>query len=893
MKTNSSRVRALLLTSALSTLSVAIATPALAQDEETRLDTVNVVGMRAQMQSAINQQRNSDTVESVVTRDDIGQFPDQNVAESVRKITGVNVLNDQGEGRFVSVRGLDPELNASSLNGIRLPSPESDSRAVALDVIASELVQSISIKKTLTPDMDADTIGASIDIETTKGFDREDPYFSATLEGSYNDLNGETSPKGAFDFVYPVSDNFGVSGGLSYYNRKTSTDNVESEGWETTDGGVVFAEDLEYRDYDVERERISGTLSFDWRPAEHTELFARAIYSQFDDFEQRGRLIFAFDEDSIVGASGDTVSFTDADKEIEVVRDLKDRFESQKIQSYQVGGESEFDTWKFDYEIAFSTAEEHEFDTQDQTEFVREFEEEGFGITLDYSNIETPRFMIDSGAALFNDPSEYEFDKVAYIDGLSEEDEWSGKFDVAREFELANGDEFELKTGFKARLKTKSYRLSEEPFEGANYNLGDVAGPGSYGLIDIGFVPDLGLTRAANAAALANGELEIEQLDADFESAAAAYNVDEDVLAAFIQGKYKSGPITMVGGLRIEDTKTDMSGNFVSFVEPDGDEGDGELDFGDVNLDDDAVLVTPVSYSKDYSDILPSFNVKYDFNDNIVLRGGVFKSIVRPKLSKIAPNQIIEVEQDENDLEISAEFGNPDLDPYRAWNFDASAEYYFDNGGVIQLGAFYKEIQDFIVDVETEGPQSFQGYNFVESTDPDIEDTDIELAYSINGDKATVAGLEFSYQQPLDFLPGLLDGTLVGFNYTYTDAEGEVPDGDGGTRMIPLPSSAENTWNVMLGYDKGGLELRLTATYRDEYLDELAGDPGEDRYVQDHLQVDATAKYRINDNFQVFADFINITDEPYLAFQKGPDRNRLLQFETYSWTSKFGLRYTY
>ena len=97
----------------------------------------------------------------------------------------------------------------------------------------------------------------------------------------------------------------------------------------------------------------------------------------------------------------------------------------------------------------------------------------------------------------------------------------------------------------------------------------------------------------------------------------------------------------------------------------------------------------------------------------------------------------------------------------------------------------------------------------------------------------------------------------------------------------------------MLGYDKDGLELRLTATYRDEYLDELGGSPGEDRYVRDHLQIDASAKYRINDNFQVFADFVNINDEDYVAFQKGPDRDRLLQYETYSWTSKLGVRYTY
>ena len=389
------RSRALLIGTALSTLCL----PAFAQDDaETRMETVEVIGLRGQMQSAIDEQRASNTVESVLTRDDIGQFPDQNVAESVRRLSGVNVLNDQGEGRFVSVRGLDPELNSSTLNGVNLPSPESDSRAVALDVIASELISSVSIMKTLTPEMDADTIGATINIETTKGFDREDPYFSATLEGSYNDLNGDVSPKGAFDFVYPVSENFGISGGLSYYDRSTSTDNIESEGWETTDAGVVFAEDLEYRDYDVQRERMSGTLSFDWRPVPSTELYARAVYSQFDDFETRGRLIFAFDEDSIVGASGSTVSFSDTNEPIEVARDLKDRFESQMIQSYQVGGETDLDNWNFEYQLAFSHAEEHEFDTQDQTEFVREFDDEGFGVMMDYSNLELPKFSVTSGA---------------------------------------------------------------------------------------------------------------------------------------------------------------------------------------------------------------------------------------------------------------------------------------------------------------------------------------------------------------------------------------------------------------------------------------------------------------------------------------------------------------
>src|SRR5690606_29827280 len=109
--------------------------------------------------------------------------------------------NDQGEGRFVSVRGLDPELNATSLNGVRLPAPEADVRSVALDVVSSDIIESIEVKKSLTPDMDADTIGASIEIKTTSAFDRKKDLYTAKIEGSYNDYFGEVTPKGSFDFA--------------------------------------------------------------------------------------------------------------------------------------------------------------------------------------------------------------------------------------------------------------------------------------------------------------------------------------------------------------------------------------------------------------------------------------------------------------------------------------------------------------------------------------------------------------------------------------------------------------------------------------------------------------------------------------------------------------------
>lgn len=214
---------------------------------------VLVIGQRANLASSISRQRAGEGVSTVLTRDAIGQFPDQNVAEALRRAPGINVLNDQGEGRFVSVRGLDPELNSTSINGNRVLATGGDSRAAALDVIPSELVEAITIKKSLTPDMDADTLGGSVEIETTSAFNRKQPYIGVTLEGSYNDLRDAVSPKAGIDFSIPIGSDFGIAGGFSYYKRRFSSDNVEASGWATSDDGVDYVEEVDYRDYDVTR----------------------------------------------------------------------------------------------------------------------------------------------------------------------------------------------------------------------------------------------------------------------------------------------------------------------------------------------------------------------------------------------------------------------------------------------------------------------------------------------------------------------------------------------------------------------------------------------------------------------------------------------------------------
>lgn len=360
----------------------------------------------------------------------------------------------------------------------------------------------------------------------------------------------------------------------------------------------------------------------------------------------------------------------------------------------------------------------------------------------------------------------------------------------------------------------------------------------------------------------------VNPLDTEFESNVEDFKVDEDILAAYVLGRYETGPLTVIGGVRVECTENEVSANLVELVEGGG-------TFNGVVLTDDTNFITPNEFDQEYTHVLPSATARYEFSDTLLARAGVFKSVVRPRISSLAPRFIVE---EADDGEREGEFGNPDLEPYESWNYDLSLEYYPSPSAVIQGGLFIKRIENFIVDVEFDSNDApyngvYNGIAFDEALVP------------LNGDEADVVGVELNYQQALTSLPEPFDGLLVGLNYTYTDSEGDING-----RSIPLPASAENTYNAMLGYEKGPISLRLTAAYRDNYLDELGDSAEEDRYVEDHLQWDLTANYTVTESVRVFAQFVNLTDEPYVAYQRGPGSNRLLQYEEYSWTGKFGVQ---
>jgi TonB-dependent receptor len=388
-----------------------------------------------------------------------------------------------------------------------------------------------------------------------------------------------------------------------------------------------------------------------------------------------------------------------------------------------------------------------------------------------------------------------------------------------------------------------------------------VLGQASYGLAPIDPVANGPAIRQLFNANFDDFELNVN--DSQFDSAVSDYRVDEDVSAYYVAGRFETGRMTLIGGVRFEDTKTRMRGNTAEEI----DEG---TTYNGVVLAQDSIFITTQLYKRDYDDVYPSINLRYEFGSDIVFRAGYYESLVRPNMSFLAPRFEVGEDPDER----SGTFGNPDLLPYEAQNLDVSAEWYFSDSAVLSGGIFHKDVDNFIVVAEFEDI-TFNGIFANEAEIP------------INGDSATVDGVELNYQHALTGLSGPWDGLIFGANFTYTDSEGTING-----RTIPLPATSENVLNGMIGYETNKWSIRFATTFRDDYLDEIAftGDTDEDRWVKSHTQFDLSAKFNVNDNFQIFLDMINLTDEPYVAYQKGARRERLLQYEEYSWTGILGFR---
>lgn len=817
-------------------------------------DNILIIGQRGQLTSALNRQRAAAGLISVLSADAVDRLPDENVAEAARRIAGVNVLNDQGEGRFVSIRGIDPNLNTTTVNGVRLPSPEADNRQVPLDVIDSDVLSSIVISKSLTPDMSGDTIGGNIEIETLSGLDQDERLLQLSLRGIYADVVEEFGYRGSLTFADNFMDGrLGVALSISDQLRKFGSENAEVDGGWETGVAVPFPGEFENRNYDITRERTSVVFNLDFDATESTNLYLRSTYSDFSDQEYRSRVENKFEDPDYLDSSSGGGAFFDASTgdEFEVDRDIKDRLEEQTIYAIAVGGETFTGPWTLDYQLAYAYAEEAEPDRID-TGFRAKFDEGVFGVNVNDAMLPQVIFGDAAAEAAYLDASNYEFDDLEFLNGVAEDDEWSFQFNVQRD--MAFGQYFGfLKSGVQYRTREKSYDATTLVYGGYDDGSGDdltLAGFASSVEYPLGEFGPAAVPQTVRGFFNANrANFELDDTDTLFASAGDDYSASEDVFSAYLMGSVDIDALRIVAGVRVEDTQFDTTGN---------------------QIDEDLESVTSVSAENAYTDWLPSVNLRYEASENVIVRGAYYASISRPNLAQTAPRIVI----DDDD---EAEAGNPDLDRQQAQNFDLMVEYYPTEDAVISGGVFYKSIDNLIATFVDDNPGQLNG--------ADIN----ELTTFANIDEADLLGFEFNYQQALTMLPSVLQHTLIGANYTYVDSEATLADG----REITLPLQSQNVFNLMLGYDDGRLDLRAALSYRDDFIDELGGEAAEDRIALEHTQIDFSAKYDLTDNLRLYFDFKNAFDEPFRAAFRDNGRELNSQYEEYGWQTQFGFRYTF
>jgi TonB-dependent receptor len=800
----------------------------------TDLDRIEV---RPQLQAqarAVDLKRESDAILDAVSADEVGDYPDQNVAESLQRLPGVSVTRDQGEGRFVVVRGLDAALNSVNVDGIAIGTPESDNRAAPMDVIPSESTERLKVVKSPTPDMPGDSIGGAILVESASAFDRDGRSLRAKVEANHQQLSGKTSPKASFNYSDLFADNsVGVALGVNYLDREFESDNTEGEYDEIGNGDMVMVEQ-QRRKYSIERKRIGANLNLDWRPDEDSRYYLRTLFSSFKDAETRQNTVISFDVDDIA-SNGDGSYSAPVDG---ISKRVRYRTKKQDTLATSFGGENRLDGAVVDYQAGYTRTRER---VNDEMEARFKYNGDDLDATID-QNSRIPVISLSGDDWISN--GNYKFNKFVLSPGSTDDDEYSAKVNMR-----FDDDNASYQLGLLGRWRERDVDKNKTELSvGPKIDLTDwtVSAP-SHRHNSLGEALSSSAMRGywAQYGSLYSAD------DGDAASNAVSalsedYSSSEDILAAYAMGTWDIGALRVIAGVRVENTQFKANGYQI-----------------DVQ-DEETYSVTPLEVSRSYTNVLPGLHLRWNGGEDWTLRAALNKTVSRPGFGQIAPHATI------NDDDEEIELGNPDLKPYASTNLDLSFEKYLGKSGIVSLGLFHKSIDDYIVDTVS---KNADGY---------------DVSMAINGDKAKVYGAEFNWQQQLVFLPEGWNGLLAGVGGTWLHTDFDPGLADRAGDDFTLPRASKNVYSAFLGYERSGFSTRLSAVHRSEYLDEMGDSRVYDIYVAPNTQLDFSLSYQLSDNVELYFDASNLLDKPLERYQG--DRSHTQQYEEYGRTFAAGIK---
>lgn len=842
-------------------------------------EEVVVTGYRMSLNQALEAKRAEVGAVDAIMAEDIADFPDLNLAEAIQRIPGVTINREGGQGRTITVRGLGGDFTRTNINGMETVAGTTGNRGRGFDfnVFASELFQSIVVRKTQSAELDEGSLGATVDLQTARPFDFDGFRTALSGQASYNDVTENTNPRAAgliswanddktfgalFSAAYsernPFDEGFGTTrwednGYAAFERSRVSPDQVFSPRGNYA-GCVPCTSQAEidavnqsfhpriprYAESLLEQKRYGLTSALQWAPTEKTQINFDALYAYYSSQTENANAgSISFSRFNAAGINETIVRDYEIDAGGNMVYGVFDNVDLRsengferhitKYQQYTLSGSHEFSD-RFRMTALVGTSE-NDLDTPYNFSFAYDAINVD-GYTYDFrSNSRFPQLV--HGIDMTNP------DLWTLVAARRRESSVVNSYDTAKfavEYDLT--DNVSLKGG----ALVKSFEVDMKDFSSG----GDLAADRR--LVGVGAIArnlPIGRDMAIPAGSDRNYivpdvwksagyvGLFTDPLYALNVSGTDTRNVQEDDASAFVALDFEYDVFNMPlrGSAGVRYAQTDVTSR------------------GIVQLSPTVSQVTEVD--NDYTDTLPSLNLVLEATNDLLIRAAVAKVMARPALGDLTPGGNID------NTSRTIRFGNPLLNPFRATNYDLGVEWYFTDEALIGAGLFYKDIKSFSVR-STDGIPFSQTGLPIELAGGNDPSTSYEVSRMVNGDGGWIRGVELQYQQPFTFLPGALSNFGFIGNYTYIESAVKY---DGGLRN-DLLNLSNNAWNATLYYENDKFSARVSAAFRGEYLTAFPGGNGNtEEGVNDATTIDASVSYNITDDLTVSLEGLNLTDE--------------------------------
>lgn len=840
---------------------------------EKEIETITITGIRGSILRSLNNKRFAENLVDGISSEDLGKFPDQNVAESLQRITGVSIDRSGGEGQFVSVRGFGPQFNTVLING-RQMATENPGREFSFDILPAELINGADVYKTPTASMQEGGIGATINVSTARPFDFEGFKAMASVKGVYDEISGDTSPQtsGLITNTF-MDDTFGVLVSFAQQERKLQSNKIHTNSYRsnvsfTAKNGKEFNNVFMPQNFDLiadtqERTRTSGSVVLQYAPSDRLKVTLDGLVSEFTVDSDTTSVGHWFTESNFADAKVDesnTIVYIE-NSETSSTDFIRRNFNRQ-VDMTALGLNIEYDlsdALKMTADLSTSTAKEGNG-------------ADGFFNVIGYRNASTwdyrnggdyPILTSAGGKAGLTNATKaraHYNEKKGWIreDKINElrvDFVWSTEFDTFTQMRWGLYNQERNKTARKVYSTDCPLYCgygSDVPddimFASTANDFFDGM-PNTWLSYDVdayaAFRAKEGVAALQKKSDLAGDKRDIAAEYAAFNydnptSQADAYGVKEEILSAYVDFAFEGAlgdlPWSAVFGLRYSKTEAELAGVSRKLIDlkPITDDPTDLEEFYETDVG------IPVAASNSYTNILPTLNVKFDLTDDMILRFAYSETLTRPTMDALNPAVSVTVSRPNN---LQATGGNSSLKPFTSTNWDMSYEWYYADASYFSAAVFSKEVEDFITNTVAR-----ETFNLLSG------DVEFEVRRPRNGQTAEVNGLELAWSHAWG------SGFGLQANATVVSSDAVV---DASTGQSFALEGLGDSQNVVAFYEKGPFQARVAFNNRKGFIQNLVSPYGgtDPMYTESYGQWDISSSYDLTDNVTIFAEGINITGE--------------------------------